>query len=220
MSQSAPDAATELVFAIHGGDVGAVARLIAGAPELAGGALGGPFQTRTALHVVCDWPGYFPNGPEIARVLLAAGADPDARQPGDETPLHWAASSDDADVAAALIDGGADVNAPDGSIGTPLENAVGYGCWHVARLLAARGRGSTSCGWRRRWASSTVSTRCSTKALRQKRCRRRSGTPAPVASAERRNASSPLAPTWTGNRPTATARPSMPPTVTALSGTT
>lgn len=24
-------------------------------------------------------------------------------------------------------------------IGTPLDNAVGYGCWHVARLLAARG---------------------------------------------------------------------------------
>jgi len=32
--------------------------------------------------------------------------------------LHWAASSDDADVAEALIDGGADVEAPGGSIGT------------------------------------------------------------------------------------------------------
>jgi hypothetical protein len=38
-----------------------------------------------------------------------------------------------------LIDGGADLEVPDGSIGTPLANAVGYGCWHVARLLAARG---------------------------------------------------------------------------------
>ena len=28
---------------------------------------------------------------------------------------------------------------PDGSIGTPLDNAIGYGCWHVARLLVARG---------------------------------------------------------------------------------
>ena len=26
-----------------------------------------------------------------------------------------------------------------GSIGTPLDNAVGYGCWNVARLLVARG---------------------------------------------------------------------------------
>ena len=56
-----------------------------------------------------------------------------------ETPLHWAASSDDVDVARALLDGGADAEAPDGSIGTPLDNAIGYGCWHVAQLLAARG---------------------------------------------------------------------------------
>jgi hypothetical protein len=53
--------------------------------------------------------------------------------------LHWAASSDDVEVAAALIDGGADVEAPDGSIGTPLDNAIGYACWRVARLLVASG---------------------------------------------------------------------------------
>jgi hypothetical protein len=43
------------------------------------------------------------------------------------------------DVAAALIEGGADLEVPDGSIGTPLDNAIGYACWHVARLLVARG---------------------------------------------------------------------------------
>lgn len=53
--------------------------------------------------------------------------------------MHYAASSDDADVAGALIDGGADIERPDGLIGTPLDNAVGYGCLHVARLLAVRG---------------------------------------------------------------------------------
>lgn len=37
-----------------------------------------------------------------------------------------------------LIDSGADLETPDGSIGTPLDNAVGYGCWQVARLLVAR----------------------------------------------------------------------------------
>ena len=79
-------------------------------------------------------------------MLIDSGADPNALTsrdsqsgPGDETPLHYAASSDDADVAEALIDGGADIEVPDGSIGTPLDNAVGYGCWHVARLLVARG---------------------------------------------------------------------------------
>jgi hypothetical protein len=38
-----------------------------------------------------------------------------------------------------LIDVGADIDAPAGSIGTPLANAVGYGCWNVAWLLVARG---------------------------------------------------------------------------------
>lgn len=59
-----------------------------------------------------------------------------------ETPLHWAASSDDVHVAVALIDGGADIEPPGGggSIDSPpLAKAVGYGCWHVARLLVARG---------------------------------------------------------------------------------
>src|SRR6202035_3555149 len=85
-------------------------------------------------------------GPEIVRLLIDAGADPnaltagqDSPGPGDETPLHYAASSDDVDVAEALIDGGADIEIPDGSIGTPLDTAVGYACWHVARLLVSRG---------------------------------------------------------------------------------
>ena len=141
MTQPNVDAVVELVDAIHGGDIESVRRLIAAFPELVSGPLGGPSETRSALHIVADWPGYFPNGPEIARMLPAAGADPNYRdpEPGSETPLHWAASSDDADVASELIDGGADIECPDGSIGTPLDNAVGYACWNVARLLVTRG---------------------------------------------------------------------------------
>jgi hypothetical protein len=130
-----------LVVAIRTGEVRALGHILAEHPGLASGPLGGRLGTRTALHVVTDWPGYFPNGPQIVGVLIEAGADPDARSPGDETPLHWAASSDDVDVAVALIDAGADIEAPEGSIGTPLGNAVGYGCWHVARHLVDRGAG-------------------------------------------------------------------------------
>jgi uncharacterized protein len=134
-------AADELGAAIRAGDVDTVRRLVSSDVELASMPLGGSYGTRTPLHVVTDWPGYFAGGPQIAQLLLAAGADPNARdpEPGSETPLHWAASSDDADVARVLIDGGADVNMPGGSIGTPLDNAIGYGCWNVARLLVERG---------------------------------------------------------------------------------
>jgi hypothetical protein len=134
--------AIELTLAIKGGNIPALERLLATRPGLAAehitGRKGG---TSTPLHFVTDWPGYFPSGPAIVRILIEAGADPNAlTSPGKpETPLHYAASSDDADVAEALIDGGADLEIPGGSIGTPLDNAVGYGCWHVARLLVARG---------------------------------------------------------------------------------
>lgn len=137
------DPAEALAAAIHAGDVVALRQLLVRLPDLASVPLGGRFATRTALDVVADWPGYFPNGPEVVRILVDAGADPDVHNPGGETPLHWAASSDDVDVAEALIDAGADIEAPDGSIGTPLANAVGYGCWEVARLLVARGANVT-----------------------------------------------------------------------------
>ena len=149
MLPSGTPAAVELLHAVRVGDVGQIQRLISENADLARarfkGARGG---TSTALHFVTDWPGYFPHGPDIVHVLVDAGADPTALTtggdsetpgPGSETPLHYAASTDDVDVAAALISRGADLETPDGSIGTPLDNAVGYTCWHVARLLVASG---------------------------------------------------------------------------------
>jgi ankyrin repeat protein len=137
--------ARTLVDAIHVGDVTQVRDLVSENPYLAGARIvddkGG---SGTPLHAVTDWPGYFPNGPEIVSILIDSGADPNVAVEGSwhsETPLHWAASSDDVEVARALIDGGANVEATGASLGggTPLDDAVGYGCWQVARLLVERG---------------------------------------------------------------------------------
>jgi ankyrin repeat protein len=134
-----------MTVAIHGGDLAGVRRLLADRPELASvrmiGRTGIEGGWRTPLHAATDWPGYFPAAPATVAVLLAAGADPNDDCGGDrpETPLHWAASTDDVDVAAVLVEGGADLETSGGSIGTPLDNAIGYRCWHVARLLVARG---------------------------------------------------------------------------------
>lgn len=137
--------AVELVAAIQSGDLYSLARLLAENPGLAQARIVGKKRgSSTPLHFATDWPGFFPNGPAVVKALLDAGADPSAPIEGGrhtETPLHWAASSDDVELAEALIDGGADIEATGASIagGTPLDDAVGYGCWQVAWLLVERG---------------------------------------------------------------------------------
>ena len=127
--------------AIRAGDVATLERLLVENPELAATKIkdrkGG---CRSLLHIAADWPGHFPNGGAIVYCLLKTSADVEGGVQGQgDTPLHWAASSDDVEVAEVLVAGGADLNAPNGSIGTPLENAVGYGQWQIARFLVDRG---------------------------------------------------------------------------------
>lgn len=107
--------------------------------------------TRTLLHVVADWPGHYPNGAITVATLIAAGADVNAvctipsRPEVAETPLHWAASSDDVAVMDALLDGGADIEAP-GAVftgGTAMSDAVVFAQWKAARRLQERGARTT-----------------------------------------------------------------------------
>jgi ankyrin repeat protein len=137
--------ARALKDAIRAGDLASLRRLLAENPGLASARIANrEGASSTPLHVVTDWPGFFPNGPAVVDALIEAGSDPNARCEGGshaETPLHWAASSDDVEVLDALIDAGADVEAPGASIagGPPLDDAVGYGQWHAARRLVDRG---------------------------------------------------------------------------------
>lgn len=136
--------ARELIDAIHAGELESMRRLLDQHPGLAAAQIEMPRGgASTPLKCATDWPGHFPNGPAVVSMLIAAGAEVDGRGEGGagETPLQWAASSDDADVARALIDAGADIEAGGASIanGRVLDNAIGYGCWAVARLLVERG---------------------------------------------------------------------------------
>jgi ankyrin repeat protein len=81
-------------------------------------------------------------------VLIAAGADPNAAMTGanhSETPMHWAASSNDVSVLDALLDGGGNLEAP-GAIftgGSPMSDAVIFAQWDAARRLLDRGARTT-----------------------------------------------------------------------------
>jgi ankyrin repeat protein len=142
--------AVSVVEAIHAGDLPTLSRLLRENPALAGARIGDDDpegMSRTLLHVATDWPGHFPNGAATVALLVEAGADANARfrGPHAETPLHWAASSNDVEVLDALLDAGADIDAYGGVIGggTPLADARAFGQWDAARRLVERGAQTT-----------------------------------------------------------------------------
>jgi len=137
--------ARKVTDAIRTGGAAAVEQLLREHPALARARLGDPArgQSRTLLHVVTDWPGNVPDAAAKVAALAAAGADVNARftGPHSETPLHWAASSDDIEALDALLDAGADIEA-DGAViggGTAMADAVAFGQWNAARRLLERG---------------------------------------------------------------------------------
>ena len=143
--------ADEVVRAIHRGDVVALTALLDSAPGLAAARLHDGGRSFSLLHVATDWPGHFPNVREVIDLLVGAGADVGARYAGphEETPLHWAASSDDVTALDALLDRGADIEADGGVIDrgadidwvppwedlTPLDAAERRGAQPVVDLL-------------------------------------------------------------------------------------
>lgn len=130
--------------AVQAGDLVVLEGLLATDPWLVTDRIGDADCYRTLLHAATDWPGHFLNGPAVVERLIAAGADVNAHSQFSshtETPLHWAASSGDVAVLDALLDAGADIEAPGAVLGggSPLADACGFGNWAAARRLVERG---------------------------------------------------------------------------------
>jgi len=74
---------------------------------------------------------------EKVKTLLAAKADPNAKNDGGWMPLHMAAMSGNKDIVALLLVAKADVNAPNHTGETPLHMAATFGQLEVVKLLVA-----------------------------------------------------------------------------------
>ena len=132
-----------LAGCIQRGDITRLKAILAEHPDLATERFGDATMSCTALHVATNWPGHFPHVADTIAVLVAAGAPVNGRFAGPhrETPLHWAASSDDVEALDALLDAGADIEA-DGAVhtnGSPLSDAVVFAQWNAARRLVEAG---------------------------------------------------------------------------------
>lgn len=144
MGDSLSDPQVAATAAIRDGAVEVLRGLLTEHPSLAAARMD---PSRSLLHVATDWPGPRPNVSATIAALVEAGADVNARfvGPHAETPLHWAASSDDIAALDALLDAGADIEAPGAAIGggTPIADATAFGQWNAARRLIERGARTT-----------------------------------------------------------------------------
>ena len=121
------------VRACFRGDVEALKAVLAATPDAARGA-DASFNDSTPLHVAVG-----EGELACARALLAAGADPNARDCEGRTPLHQIEYKCSADLAGAVLDAGGDPKATDRRGWTPLHCAAAMMAVDAAAALLERG---------------------------------------------------------------------------------
>jgi len=124
--------------AIRSGDVRKLARLLAENPELVHIRV---IRDRTLFNQLADWPGRWPRRLESAALLIAAGADINARAGHDEhaeTALQEAVSCYDFSLTELIVEAG---GSPDGvdDDRRPMAEALFYKSPIAAKVLADHG---------------------------------------------------------------------------------
>ena len=76
---------------------------------------------------------------QAVKDVIARGAEVDARDPSDFTPLMFAAQNGKADIATVLLDAGATVDAASREGGTALMYAANRGDLPIVQLLVNKG---------------------------------------------------------------------------------
>ena len=76
---------------------------------------------------------------EAAKKAIANGADVNAKDYQERTPLHWTAWRRHKEIAELLIAAGADVNVKDSDDKTPLDLAAQFRYKEIADLLRKHG---------------------------------------------------------------------------------
>lgn len=145
MSKLARSDIRKFVKAVISGDTDRITSMLDTHAGLATAQLSG--NPRSMLHHATDWPGHRPNVATTIALLVAAGAEPNVAMPTGEnidvaeTPMHWAASSNDVAAIDALVLAGADVDVLGGIFGgcTPYEEAIIFEQYAAARRLLVHG---------------------------------------------------------------------------------
>ncbi len=121
----------EIVVAAAGGDVEKVKALINKHPELVRAS--SPDGMTPLHHAAVN------HRADTAALLLANGADVNAKDISSSTPLLWAATTHKKELVEILIANSADVNAKNKNGTTPLHWAAGGGLKETVMLLLDRG---------------------------------------------------------------------------------
>ena len=76
---------------------------------------------------------------EEVRMLIKEGADVNAKNYNDETPLYWACGGGAVEIVKALLEAGADLYAKTEDGYTPLYRATNHGGLEIVKLLLKEG---------------------------------------------------------------------------------